>query len=237
MALPLVKDIYSRGKACFVVGGTGLYIKTLLQGLFRCPQADPDFRRSLRRECEDIGAPELHKRLEGLDPESAGRIHPNDRLRIIRALEIIHLTNRRLSDLITEQGFEDTPLKALKLCVNVDRDQLYDRIDRRCVAMVEAGLVEETENLLDKGYLPDLNPMKSIGYRHMIRYLKRDWSLEEAIQKLKMDTRRYAKRQLTWFRADPQVTWIAPEDFDLFVKKIKAFLPENQGSVILADNR
>lgn len=227
MALPLVKEIDSRGKACFVVGGTGLYIKSLLQGLFRSPPADPDLRRSLRLECEAIGAQEFHKRLEGLDPESAGRIHPNDRLRIIRALEIIHLTNRRLSDLITEQGFEDTPLKALKLCVNVDREQLYDRINRRCVSMIEAGLVEETENLLEKGYLPDLNPMKSIGYRHMIRYLKGDWSLEEAIQKLKMDTRRYAKRQLTWFRADPQVTWIAPEDFDLVLKKIKAFLTES----------
>lgn len=226
MALPLVKDISSRGKICFVVGGTGLYIKSLLGGLFNCPSADQGLRESLRRESEVYGSVSLHGRLRLLDPESAGKIHPNDRARIMRALEIVHLTNQRPSDLSREHGFGDRPLSALTFCLKVDREQLYHRINERSMAMVEAGLPEETESLLKKGYSAGLKPMKSIGYRHMVKYLKGDWSLAEAIHNLQRDTRRYAKRQLTWFRADPEVTWIVPEDLDLVLKKTRAFLLE-----------
>ena len=226
MSLPVITEIGSRGKSCFVVGGTGLYIKGLLDGLFECPPADMELRESLRRECESLGPEILHERLNNLDPESANKIHPNDRVRIMRALEIIHLTNRRPSDLTREHAFGDRTLNALKLCLKVDREELYNRIDKRSVAMVEAGLVQETEGLLRKGYSPDLKPMKAIGYRHMIAYLKGDWSLDEAISELQKDTRRYAKRQLTWFRADPEVTWIEPENFDLVLEKVKGFLLE-----------
>lgn len=224
MALPIITDILSRRKICFVVGGTGLYIKSLLSGLFECPPADPELRESLYRECDLLGTEKLHERLTHLDPECAGKIHPNDRVRLIRALEIIQLTHRLPSTLSGEHGFRDRPLNALMLCMKVNREQLYERINKRSVSMVEGGLVEETENLLIQGYSPDLKPMKAIGYRHIIKHLKREWALIEAIHRIQRDTRRYAKRQLTWFRADPDASWVDPEDFDPILQKIKDFV-------------
>ena len=224
MALALVREICSRGKICLVVGGTGLYIKALLGGLFRCPPADPRLRETLRLECDNHGSTRLYERLKLLDPESASRVHPNDKVRIIRSLEIIHLTNRRPSELSREHGFRDRALGALKLCLKINREELYHRINRRSAAMLRAGLVGETESLLSKGYSSQLKPMKSIGYRHIVKYLEGTWSLAEATRNLQRDTRRYAKRQLTWFRADPEFTWISPDDFDLASKKIRGFL-------------
>lgn len=224
MALALVREICSRGKICLVVGGTGLYIKALLGGLFRSPPADPRLRETLRLECDNHGSTRLYERLKLLDPESASRVHPNDKVRIIRSLEIIHLTNRRPSELSREHGFRDRALGALKLCLKINREELYHRINRRSAAMLRAGLVGETESLLSKGYSSQLKPMKSIGYRHIVKYLEGTWSLAEATRNLQRDTRRYAKRQLTWFRADPEFTWISPDDFDLASKKIRGFL-------------
>lgn len=224
MALALVREICSRGKICLVVGGTGLYIKALLGGLLRSPPADPRLRETLRLECDNHGSTRLYERLKLLDPESASRVHPNDKVRIIRSLEIIHLTNRRPSELSREHGFRDRALGALKLCLKINREELYHRINRRSAAMLRAGLVGETESLLSKGYSSQLKPMKSIGYRHIVKYLEGTWSLAEATRNLQRDTRRYAKRQLTWFRADPEFTWISPDDFDLASKKIRGFL-------------
>jgi tRNA dimethylallyltransferase len=224
LALPKIRDIAARGRACFVVGGTGLYIKSLLGGLFRCPPKDPAFREELKQEADARSSHFLHQRLAELDPESAGRIHPNDGMRIIRALEVIHLSRQRASDLSKAHGFADREIHALKFCLEVDRQTLYDRIDRRSLVMMDAGLVQETRDLLDKGYRPDLKPMKAIGYRHMVRYLQGEWSLEEAVRGLQRDTRRYAKRQLTWFRADPEIRWINPEDLSTLMGEASAFL-------------
>ena len=223
MALPLIRDIDARGKICFVVGGTGLYIKSLQTGFFRCPPADQELRESLNIEFETYGPEKLHERLLRIDPESARRIHPNDRVRITRALEIFHLTNRRLSELMEDKSRKERPLKNLKLCLKVDRDDLYHRINERSKAMVDGGLTEEMENLLKSGYSPDLKPMKAIGYRHIVRYIYGDWSLPETIHNLQRDTRRYAKRQLTWFRADPEIRWVMPEDFDSILQKLEDF--------------
>lgn len=223
-ALPVISDVVSRGKTCFVTGGTGLYIKSLAKGLFHCPPVDMKFRNALRRECESKGAQALHERLKRLDPESAGKIHPNDKARIIRNLEIADLTGRRPSDLIKEHGFSDTPLNALTICLDVERQELYKRIDKRSMAMVDEGLVEETEHLLNKGYSSDLKPMQSIGYRHMVNYLHGEWSLEEALHSIQRDTRRYAKRQFTWFKGDSDNVWIAPEDMERIQAKIREFL-------------
>ncbi len=224
MAIPIITDIHSRDKICFIVGGTGLYIKSLLGGLFECTVSDQELRNSLRLKCRRLGSRQLHEELKRLDPESANTIHPNDEMRIIRALEIVHLTNKCPSDLYSEHAFADAAFDALKIFLKVDRDQLYKRIDDRSVAMKDAGLIEETKNLLEMGYSSDLKPMKAIGYRHMIKYLKGDWSLDVAINTLQRDTRRYAKRQMTWFRADPEATWIAPGDFDQCLREIEHFL-------------
>jgi tRNA dimethylallyltransferase len=226
-ALPVIRDIVSRGKACFVAGGTGLYIRSLLSGLFDCPPVDREFREALEYEWEMYGAGYLYERLERLDPEAANKIHPNDRIRVVRALEIIHLANRRVSDLRKEHSFGDRPLNALKLCLEVEREKLYRRIKERSMAMVETGLVQETQDLLKRGYSPELKPMNAIGYRHIVKYLKGDWSLEEASLNLQRDTRRYAKRQLTWFRKEPGFTWVDPEDFEFILEKIRNFLCES----------
>jgi tRNA dimethylallyltransferase len=220
LAIPILKEIDAKGKLGLVVGGTGLYLKTLLGGLLSCPPKDSQLRASLREECETRGSLHLHDRLRRVDPETAERIHPNDWVRITRALEIITLTGRTPSELSRAHGFRDRALEALKICLDVKREELYRRIDDRSEAMVEAGLIEETEALLKKGFSPGLKPMKALGYRHMVGYLKGDCSIEEAVAALKRDTRRYAKRQLTWFRADTEYLWIEPKDFNVIVGKV-----------------
>ncbi len=224
MAFPLIQDVISRRKVCLIVGGTGLYIKSLLGGLFECAPSDQDLRDSLRRELKRQGSRDLHKRLKSLDPEYAKSIHPNDGMRVMRALEIIQLTSRMPSDLHKEHGFRDRDMDTLKVYLDVDRPRLYSRINERCVAMKDAGLVEETESLLKQGFSPELKPMKSIGYRHMIKYLRGSCSLDEAVYSHQRDTRRYAKRQLTWFRSDPEADWVAPDEINVIIEKTKTFL-------------
>lgn len=223
LAMPLVRDIESRQKICFVVGGTGLYIKVLLGGLLRCPPVDVKLRKTLHREYEEKGSLFLHGRLSELDPVSASRIHPNDKVRILRALEVIYLTRGRLSSMIQDHGFKEKPFHALKICLQMDREQLYHRINERCLHMIENGLIRETAELLNKGYSPGLKTMKSLGYRHAIQYLEGVWDLDRAIHQLQIDTRRYAKRQMTWFRADSEWVWLDPEDKDQVAEKIEGF--------------
>jgi tRNA dimethylallyltransferase len=224
LAIPMIRDILVRGKVCFVVGGTGLYIKALLGGLFHCPPADPVLRQQLRVQAEAQGLETLYKRLEGLDPESAKKIQVHDRVRVFRALEIIELTKKPLSALVHAHGFQDSAFHALKICLQIDRKELYHRIDQRSLLMVEKGLVEETKELLARGYSPDLKPMKSLGYRHAVRHLESRYDREEMVRQLQLDTRRYAKRQLTWFRADPSITWIDPQRKEHLVKTIASFV-------------
>jgi len=221
---PLLKEITARHKVCFVVGGTGLYIKTLLGGLFECPPSDPELRDELSRECEEQGSIQLHERLKMLDPESARNIHPHDKTRIIRALEVITLTNRTLSSLIQRHAFKEKSFQALKICLHMEREQLYQRINERSLAMIETGLMKEAQSLLDKGYSPELNAMKSLGYRHVLRFMEGTWDLDKTIHQLQTDTRRYAKRQITWFRGDPEMVWVKPEDREIINRKIREFI-------------
>jgi len=224
LAMPAIKAITEREKTCFIVGGTGLYIKTLLGGLMECPPSDQDLRDELINECKEKGVPFLHERLKQLDPESADRIHPNDRTRVVRALEIISLTDRPHSSIIMEHGFGERPFHALKICLNMDRDRLYDRINDRSRRMFEEGLIDETRSLIERGYSPELRSMNSLGYRHVSAFLRKEWSLEVMMSRLKQDTRRYAKRQLTWFRGDHEMIWAQPDSPDFIMFKIKEFL-------------
>ena len=227
MALPLAKGICAKNIPCFIVGGTGLYIKSLLGGLVELPPSDPMVRERLHLECVRKGAPKLHQRLARLDPESAESIHPNDRLRIIRALEIIQQTRKPASDLMKQHRFGNQEFLALKLCLQVEKEQLYDRINDRSEKMIDCGLVEETKRLMKKGYGPHLKSMTAIGYRHILKYLQGEWSLQKATETLKRDTRRYAKRQMTWFRAEPDMIHMVPEDEALAVNRIRDFLAES----------
>lgn len=233
LALPVIEEIGSRNKLAFVVGGTGLYIRVLLGGLFECPQAVADLRESLRNECERSGPAKLHDRLAHLDPQAAEKIHPHDKVRITRALEVFYTTGRKASELTALHGFRDNRLEALKFCLDVDREVLYRQIDQRVLEMVDSGLVEETKRLLRFGYSPELKPMKALGYRHMVKYLQGLWSLDEAIKELQKDTRRYAKRQLTWFRGDPEMRWVAPEDIETVVREIRSFVDLKRSRISL----
>lgn len=206
-----VAEIAKRSRIPFIVGGTGLYIKALLHGLFQSKPIAAEIRNRLKQEAEENGSQALHERLQKLDPDTAGRLHPNDSYRIIRALETIESTGKSISELHQEHGFEDDPFDALKIGLQMDRQKLYARIDQRVDLMTEAGLVDEVKKLLDMGYTPELKSMQSIGYRHVTEFLHKNLPWDECVRTLKRDTRRFAKRQFTWFGADPQIQWFAPD--------------------------
>ena len=194
----------------FVVGGTGLYIKALLYGLFNAAVSDPDVRRRLKEEGAVHGCEYLHARLGRLDPESARRLHTHDTYRILRALEVVETTGKPISRHHQEHGFLEQPFRSLKIGLNMDRAILYEGINARVDAMICAGFVDEVRSLLARGYPSDLKSLQSIGYRHMLDYIEGRLSWEECTRTLKRDHRRYAKRQLTWFGADPEIIWKEP---------------------------
>jgi tRNA dimethylallyltransferase len=208
----------------FVVGGTGLYIKALLYGLFNAEEPDPDVRRRLKEEGAVHGMEYLHARLGRLDPETARRLHAHDTYRILRALEVVETTGKPISRHHQEHGFLEQPFRSLKIGLNMDRAILYEGINARIDAMISAGFVEEVRNLLVRGYARDLKSMQSIGYRHMIDYIEGRLSWEECTRTLKRDHRRYAKRQLTWFGADPEIIWQEPGQVSQIKDLINNFL-------------
>jgi tRNA dimethylallyltransferase len=219
-----IAEIIRRGRVPFVVGGTGLYIKALLHGLFQSEPVDPDIRNRLQQEAAGKGSAVLYERLRKIDPGTADRLHPNDSFRIIRALETVESSGRAISELHQEHGFADDPYNALKIGLQMDRRKLYERIDRRVDLMIEAGLVEEVKKLLAAGYGAELKSMQSIGYRHMVEFFEEKLAWDECLRTLKRDTRRFAKRQFTWFGADPQMNWYRPEQLDEMVKLVAEFL-------------
>ncbi len=224
MAHEKIMDLHARRVSPFVIGGTGLYIKALLHGLFEAMPADPDVRTRLKQEAEIHGTDFLHKRLSQLDSATAKRIHPNDTYRILRALEVYELTGKTISELQREHSFTDKPFRVLKIGLYMEREIIYDRINRRVDAMIDSGLVDEVKGLLGMGYSADLKSMQSIGYRHMVDFIEGHSSWEEALRTLKRDTRRYAKRQLTWFKADSAIVWKEPGQLKEIRRTIEKFL-------------
>jgi tRNA dimethylallyltransferase len=219
-----IMELVSQAILPFVVGGTGLYIKALVHGLFMAESANDDIRTRLKEEAQSHGTDFLYARLRRCDPDAAARIKPNDSYRIVRALEIYQLTGKTISAYHHEHRFQDEPFRVLKIGLNMDRELLYDRINQRVDAMIAAGLVDEVKELLGKGYAPDLKAMQSIGYRHMVDFIKERLSWHEAVRTLKRDTRRFAKRQLTWFKADADIAWYAPGQLSDISRSIKKFL-------------
>lgn len=204
-----IAELEGAGKAIFIEGGTGLYIKTLLYGLWPGPPADRALRETLLRRETAEGEGTLHRTLAGVDPESARRIHFRDLPKIVRALEVHHLTGRPLSVIHAEHRFEE-PNRPPSWIIGLrrDRKELYRRIEARVEAQIAAGLIEETDRLLSSGLSPSLPSMQGLGYKQMIPYLRGEQPLDEAVSILKRDTRHYAKRQMTWFQADPRIEWI-----------------------------
>jgi len=224
MAHKKIIKLHARGVTPFVVGGTGLYIKALVHGLFKSGQADPRIRERLQEQARICGSDFLHQRLSMHDPDTAERIHPNDTYRIIRALEVHELTGKTIAVLQSEHGFKDNRFRILKIGLHISREALYDRINHRVDAMIDSGFLDEVKGLLNMGYLDDLKSMQSIGYRHLVDFIKGRCSWDEAMRTLKRDTRRYAKRQLTWFKADPEIVWREPGQLKEIRQLIKKFL-------------
>lgn len=224
-ALAADREIRARGKRTILCGGTGLYVKALLYGLFTGPARSPDLRAALEGEIQARGVNALYDRLKALDSKAAESIHPNDRLRIVRALEVVSQTGRKMSEWQEEHGFKECPFDVLKIGLTRDREELYSLIDRRCEAMITLGLVEEVKTLLAQGYGWQLRPLQSLGYRHVGLYVRGEKTLEEALALMKRDTRRLAKRQLTWFRSDPEIRWFHPEnDGQALLDSVRNFL-------------
>jgi tRNA dimethylallyltransferase len=222
----IISELYKRKTPIFVVGGTGLYLKALTRGLFRGPAANAGLRLALQKKVERDGSEVLHQELRDLDPEAASRIHPHDRFRIIRALEVYSLGGRPISLFQGEHGFGESPYDVFKIGLCCGRENLYKRIEIRVDRMVEMGWVDEVRCLLNLGYGPELKSMQSLGYRHIISHIFGGLTLKDAIRLIKRDTRRYAKRQLTWFKADPEIFWFPArqENFRPIEGMVESFL-------------
>jgi tRNA dimethylallyltransferase len=229
-AKEIIHELHRREAPIFIVGGTGLYLKVLTRGLFQGPAGNSKLRSALYKRAESDGIEVLYQELKRQDPEAAWRIHPHDRLRIIRALEVYALGQKPISLWQKEHGFREASYKVLKIGLHCERDDLYRRIEQRVERMMEMGWVDEVRALLNQGYGPGLKSMQSLGYRFIVAHLSGGFDLKEAMRLIKRDTRRYAKRQITWFRADPEINWLPTnrESFRAVESRVGRFLHQDQ---------
>ncbi len=208
-ATEIIRDIHHRGKKPLLVGGAGLYIRAVLNGIFEGPAKDETFRANMRALAEEQGNDAVYQKLRQVDPQTAQRLHPNDQVRVIRALEVFHLTGTPIS---SHQETATIPLDHYDACflvLNTSREQLYSRINARVEQMIAAGLIDEVQDLLNRGYHAGLNSMKSLGYKEIVDYLAGSYDLQAAAALMKRNTRHYARRQLTWFRKCRVQAWIS----------------------------
>lgn len=222
-AQSVIKKIHQRGKIACVVGGSGLYLKALTGGLAALPSADERLRCELQQqECQDPGT--LYLQLERVDPAAAQRIHPHNLIRIVRALEVYKLSGRPLSQHQAEHRFGDSPYRVAQLAPEWRRAELYQRIDERACAMIKAGLIEEVESLLHD-YPPGLKAFQTLGYKQVLHYLGGESDHERMLTEIQVATRRYAKRQLTWFRKEKEIIWLdSPNRFGNVLQSIENFI-------------
>lgn len=207
-----IAGITQRGRLPMLVGGTGLYLKGLLQGVFDIVEIPKEIRDSVQDDLRALGNEALYGELQRCDPATAARIHPNDSQRLARGIEIFRATGMPWSEHLARQQGNRQEFEVVKIGLERPRKELYGRINARVEKMVEEGLLAEVQGLLDMGFGPELAAMQAIGYRHMVEYLRGDWVWEEALRLMARDTRRYAKRQFTWFGRDPEICWFHPSD-------------------------
>lgn len=208
VARPVLREISGRAKLPIVAGGTGFYARALLEGLFAGPSRDDELRARLSA-IEERRPGFLHRALGRYDRAAAHRIHPNDKKKVTRALEVCLAARRPISELFEEGRDRLTDYRWLKLVLNPSRADLYYKLDQRCSRMLEAGLIDEVIGLLRRGVSPQAKPFEAIGYKETLRFVQGDLTLDEALEQMRRDTRRYAKRQLTWFRRDSDARWLS----------------------------
>jgi tRNA dimethylallyltransferase len=211
-ALEAAGGIHSRGRVPFIVGGTGLYLKALLNGLFPGPGRNPELRTALEAEAREKGLGELFERLKDVDPAYAEKIRGRDRVRIIRALEVFQSTGIPLSEHFSRTRSPVRGYGLVRIGLDLERTLLYRRIEDRVERMFDQGLVDEVRGLLERGISPEAPPFRALGYRHVLDVLAGRITVDEAKELTAVDTRHYAKRQMTWFRKMEGVSWFSPED-------------------------
>ena len=211
-ALSAARGIAARGRLPILAGGTGLYIKALLDGLFPGPGRDPAIRASLEAEAQEQGLEVLFRRLETSDPGYARKVRSRDRVRIIRALEVLMTTGLPISEHFRETRSPVAGWTVLRLGLKLDREALRRRIDDRVERMFARGLVEEVRQLLARGLPESAPPFRALGYSHVLRLLRGEIARDEAVALTKTETRQYAKRQMTWFRKMAGIVWFSPDD-------------------------
>lgn len=213
MAHQVISDIYSRGKVPIMAGGTGLYINSVINDItFGEIDTDYDLRDELNNTAKEKGNEYLLEMLSDIDPKAAEKMHPNNLRRIIRAIEFYRVTGKKISEHQEETKRTESRYEPLMFCIDWDRAVLYDRINKRVDMMIEEGLADEVKNLVDMGCTREMNSMKGIGYKEVMDYLDGKTSMEETVEIIKQSSRRYAKRQLTWFRRDERIHYLNPRN-------------------------
>lgn len=219
----LIEDLHLRRVPIFVIGGTGLYLRVLQRGIFVCPKSNAEIREKWKTNSRVHGPEFLWETLHRQDPSAAKRIHPRDSFRLVRALEVLELTGRPISEWQQWERETDSDFETLWIGLTLERQVLYQKINQRAEKMVTQGFLEEVRGLLERGFSPDLKSMKSLGYRHLTGVIRRQTDLTEALDLLKRDTRRYAKRQLTWLNREVNLNWFSPDEFDRIHSKVIDF--------------
>ncbi len=227
MANECISEIYDHGRIPFVVGGTGFYIQALIKGVeFDDEGPDEEYRKSLEMIADEMGCAHLHDMLKAVDEESALKIPPQNVKRVIRALEYNHLTGRKISEHNETESSREPVFNAAYFVLTDDRELIYKRIDKRVDEMIEAGLENEVREILESGTSPECVSMQAIGYKEMVPYIKGEITLEEAVYQIKLRTRHFAKRQLTWYKREPDVIMMDRRDFDGDVRKMIDIMSE-----------
>lgn len=220
-----LNEIYAHGKIPIIAGGTGFYIQALLNDIdFTEQESDSAYRKELEALAEEHGNQYLHDRLKEVDPESAEAIHPNNRKRVIRALEFFQETGGKISEHNAKEQMRTSPYNFAYFVLNDERSHLYKRIDARVDKMIEDGLEAEVRRLKEMGCTKDMVAMQGIGYKEMLSYLDGSYSLEEAVYIIKRETRHFAKRQITWFKRERDVIWLNKNEFDYKNEAILAYM-------------
>lgn len=212
-ALNKIKVILKKAKTPIFVGGTGLYVSMLVDGIFECKTEDLKFREKLYKEAKKLGSAKLHLRLKKIDPKAAAKIHPNDTRRIVRALEVFKTCGKPISELQKQRSGLAQDYDVLIFCLNMEREKLYRRIDARVDKMFKNGLLQEVKKLLKLKL--SKTARYAIGIQELKGYLDGKYDLEEAKRLIKRNSRHYAKRQLTWFRKDKRIKWVEPGDLNI----------------------
>ena len=215
MAREKINRIIESGKTPIIVGGSGLYIRALVDGLFSEPVISNTIKKRVKIQLDNKGSDYLHRKLKKIDPVAASKIHPNDWRRIIRALEVFLSTGETISSLQSKAKAEPIDCQYLIIGLKTERSNLYERIESRVDSMFKKGLVKEVRQLIKRGYSQDLLPMRSLGYKEVFRYINGDYGIDEAKALIKKNTRHFAKRQMTWFNKDFRIKWIETGDADM----------------------